>query len=143
MRQEKSYGVIPIYKNNGVESLFLIIKHNSGHWGFPKGHTEQGESKIETAKRELEEETGISQCDIIEEVLFAERYITAGTEIPINKSVEYFVGIVPSTDVKILEKEISAYKWVSYKDALNIITYNKSKNILKKVKRYLDMHNLC
>lgn len=39
---------------------FLLIKNRrSAHWGFPKGHVEQGENDHQTAYREVLEETGI------------------------------------------------------------------------------------
>lgn len=44
-------------KNN--EILYLLIKDNKGICGFPKGHTESGETDIQTALRETWEETSI------------------------------------------------------------------------------------
>jgi 8-oxo-dGTP pyrophosphatase MutT (NUDIX family) len=45
---------------------FLIISSKSdGHWGFPKGHVEEGESVEKTAIREVKEETGLD-FDLVE-----------------------------------------------------------------------------
>ncbi len=44
-------------KNN--ELLYLLIKDTKGICGFPKGHTESGETDIQTALRETWEETSI------------------------------------------------------------------------------------
>ena len=53
---EKSCGVILF---NGQE--VLLLQHpdskNKGHWDFPKGHIENGETEPQTALRELAEET--------------------------------------------------------------------------------------
>lgn len=38
---------------------YLLIKNDSGHIGFPKGHIEVGETERQTARREVFEETGI------------------------------------------------------------------------------------
>ncbi|MFH1332713.1 MAG: NUDIX domain-containing protein, partial [archaeon] len=57
MIKEKSAGVI-VY-NNGE---FLILQYTAGHWDFPKGHIEKGETERETALRELKEETGITDA---------------------------------------------------------------------------------
>ena len=54
MKQEKSCGCIVLDKRT-----VLLIKHNSGHWDFPKGHVEGEESEVETAIREVKEETGL------------------------------------------------------------------------------------
>jgi bis(5'-nucleosidyl)-tetraphosphatase len=40
------------------EKSFLLLKSKK-RWDVPKGHVERGESEVETALRELREETGI------------------------------------------------------------------------------------
>ncbi len=37
----------------------LLLGRASGHWVFPKGHIDPGESKLEAALREVEEEAGL------------------------------------------------------------------------------------
>lgn len=54
-------GVLPVTVRNG--SLLLVKRRNpplSGHWGFPGGHLELGETLAEAAARELREETGLA-----------------------------------------------------------------------------------
>ena len=45
MKFEKSCGSVVFF-----EDKVLIVKHNEGHWDFPKGHIEDGESEEECAK---------------------------------------------------------------------------------------------
>ena len=59
MMHEKSCGAIVYRKYHGNTEILLIKHINSGHWSFPKGHVEEGETEEETAKREIMEETGI------------------------------------------------------------------------------------
>ena len=42
---------------------FLLMKHKD-RWDLPKGHVDRGESDLEAAFRELEEETGIRQKEV-------------------------------------------------------------------------------
>ncbi len=62
MKTEKSCGAV-IFND---EDKVLIVKHNAGHWDFPKGHMEAGETETQTAIREVKEETNID-IHIIEE----------------------------------------------------------------------------
>ena len=59
MMHEKSCGAIVYRKSHGNIEILLIKHVNSGHWSFPKGHVEGSETEIETAKREIKEETAI------------------------------------------------------------------------------------
>ena len=56
---ESSCGAV-VYRDIKGEVRYLLIKNRrSAHWGFPKGHIEPGETKQQTAVREVLEETGI------------------------------------------------------------------------------------
>ena len=64
MFHEKSCGAIVYRKYHGNTEILLIKHINSGHWSFPKGHVEAGESEAETARREIKEETNFSVAQI-------------------------------------------------------------------------------
>lgn len=42
------------------DGKILLIRNRHGHWGLPKGHWEPGELLVETAVREVLEETGLT-----------------------------------------------------------------------------------
>lgn len=58
MKKEKSAGAVIIN-----DKKVLLLHYSSGHWDFPKGHIEKGETELETAKREVKEETGLDIKD--------------------------------------------------------------------------------
>ena len=59
MKHEKSCGGL-IYREHNGETDILLLKHRcGGHWSFPKGHMEAGETEMETALLEIREETGL------------------------------------------------------------------------------------
>ena len=58
MREEISCGAV-LYTRVEGEIKYLIIKQRGGHYGFPKGHMENGETEEETALRETWEETSL------------------------------------------------------------------------------------
>ena len=61
MREVKSCGFLILRRK--PELSFLLMKHAS-RWDLPKGHVDRGETDLECALRELEEETGIREDDI-------------------------------------------------------------------------------
>ncbi|MCF6276223.1 MAG: NUDIX domain-containing protein [Candidatus Magasanikbacteria bacterium] len=138
-----SFGVVPVFKE-GDKLLFLLIQHlheKGGHWAFPKGHPEVGETEIESAKRELEEETGVKDVKIIEGLEFFEKYSFEQDGIHIDKTVKYFVGIANSKDVTKQEIEVGDYVWLEFEDALEKITFVEGKKMLKKVGENIDKIN--
>ena len=66
----------------------LIIKHNQGHYGFPKGHVEKNETEQETAIRETKEETNIDAIVIGQ----FKKTITYSPKRNVIKDVIYFIG---------------------------------------------------
>ena len=56
--EEKSCGAV-IWRGTPGEHQYLLARHNGGHWSFPKGHVEGEETEIQTAQREILEETGL------------------------------------------------------------------------------------
>jgi len=138
--KDQSFGVIPIFKNPEGDFLFCLVQHQGKHWGFPKGHPNLGEREEETIKRELEEETGITDIEIISDTFFNQQYIFEKDGIAYDKSVKYFLGFVSSIDTSTLDDfkdEISEMKWLSFKEARELITFDNAKIILDKVSDYL------
>jgi bis(5'-nucleosidyl)-tetraphosphatase len=145
-QQDASYGVVPIHEKSEGEFLYLLVQHREGHWGFPKGHMEKGEAPIQTATRELAEETGITNIDIDENVIESEQYIIdhkPGTKSDFpgrytRKTVTYFFGFTHQMKVLYagIDEEIINYVWLPFKDAMERLTYEEARTILKKAHQY-------
>ena len=66
MKREKSCGALVYRITQSGQKELLFIKHRHGtHWSFPKGHMEEGESEVQTALREVKEETGSDILSLI------------------------------------------------------------------------------
>jgi 8-oxo-dGTP pyrophosphatase MutT (NUDIX family) len=113
---------------------FLIIQHrNGGHWGLPKGHVEDGESEHETAIREILEETSLK-------VKLIEGFRTSIEYSPKEESwkeVVFFIGEAEEGVVQIQEKELIDYRWVSYEESIELLTYADYKSVLEKAFAFL------
>ncbi len=135
-----SFGVVPVFKD-GDKLLFLLIQHlhkKGGHWAFPKGHPEVGETGLETAKRECEEETGLKNVKIFEDLEFFEKYSFEQGGVQIDKTVKYFLGISSDKNVIPQEIEIGNYAWLEFNEALEKITFAEGKKMLIEVGTHLD-----
>lgn len=137
--KDEAFGIVPI-RREADGDRFLLIQHLAGHWGFPKGHAEPGESAIVAAQREFEEETGIQEYEVLEQS-FMERYSFTKNGQVVEKSVTYFPAFVQSGNVFYQEDEIRDYAWVTYDDAIQKITFDQARQILIQVGEYLqEMH---
>ena len=137
---EMSFGIVPVCKKGAGIYEFCLVQYAAGHWGIPKGHREGLETKEQTARRELFEETGIGSIDILPHITLSEKYSFVKNGSTHHKNVLYFVGMVDPLNTKGLTRvagEIIGKEWLSYKDALKRLTYAESKDILKKAYEYV------
>lgn len=138
--KEKSAGIVIFYMGR-KEPLFLLLHYPQGHFDFPKGHIEKGEDPLTTALRETEEETGLKSLRIIEGFEEKIHYFYKFKETLHYKEVVYFLAESNTKEVK-LSYEHKGFKWLPYKKALKTITFDNSKNILKKAFRFLKDKNI-
>lgn len=135
---ESSCGAV-VFRDIKGEVRYLLIKNQrSANWGFPKGHIEAGESKKETAYREVLEETGI-HLNIIDGYECESRY---KIKDKIDKVVTIFVGTTNDTSTIIQKEEIEDYIWLTYEKAMNLLRFDNDKTILKGAHDFLNNNNI-
>ena len=134
MNYVKSCGFI-VYTRVNNKKFYLVIRSLNGDFGFPKGHTEPGESEIETAIRELKEETGI-EVKIIEGFRRQIEYELRNIPNTIKQSV-YFLGECTSDKILCQESEVSEARFFSYEDAIKILTFEETKSILIDAEKFI------
>lgn len=134
---ESSCGAV-VYRDIKGEIRYLLIKNKrSAHWGFPKGHIEPGETKVQTAMREVREETGI-HINIIDGFESISKYKIRDR---IEKRVSIFVGTTKDTSTIIQQEEIEDYIWLTYDRAMSLLKFENDKNILSSAHKYLNDNN--
>ena len=135
MTYEKSCGFVAYTEANG-ERLYLIIHSLNGDYGFPKGHTELGETEYKTAIRELKEETG-AEAQIIEGFRKQIEYRLPKKPDTTKQSV-YFLGKLDNTDLICQATEVAEALLLSLEKALTILSFDDTKEILKEADVYLN-----
>lgn len=126
---EKSCGVLPYRTVDGKREFLLVFETYSQCWSLPKGHIETGETDVQTALRELMEETGLTAN------LNTSR--STSIEYPISsfarKEVAFYLGKVEG-EPRARPGEIEKFKWVTteeLKDYLFPDTYTAFAELLK------------
>jgi len=127
--EERSAGVILFNKTEEIQ--FLVLKYPSGHWDFVKGNIEEGEEEEETARRELFEETGINNMNIKKGFNQKVEYNYYKKNNKVHKIVSYYLAETEQKEVKLSFEHLD-YKWVNYDNLMKLITFDNSKDILKK-----------
>ncbi len=137
---EKSCGAVIFY--GGKDRKYLLLRYGWGHWGFVKGHVEEGEDCIQTAVREAEEEAGLAEEWLEFIPNFREKidyfYTMEGKRI--HKDVVYFLAEcrADAADRIKLSYEHTDYAWLSYDEAVKRLTYENDRNILEKAEKFLN-----
>ena len=124
MRYEKSCGAV-IFK----DELVLLIKSVKGHWSFPKGHMESNETELETAHREILEETNlvVNLCE-------NKRVVINYSPYPeVTKDVVYFYATFLKGELKRQIEEVEDIGWYSIDDAFKLITFETERDVLNKM----------
>lgn len=129
--QEKSAGMLVV--NDGK---YLLLLYDAGHWDFPKGHIEKDESSEQAALRELKEETGISDAEILPGFAENIHYFFKKEGKLISKEVVFFVATTKTSAVK-LSFEHKDFIWLPFNDALAKLTYKTAKEVIQKAEAFL------
>lgn len=129
MKKEKSCGIV-VFNEDKV----LLVFHNLGHYGIPKGHVEKGETEEETAVREVKEETN---CDAKIIPGFRE-VITYSPKPNVMKDVVFFVGEALTTDLKPQEEETSDVFFINQFEALKTITHEEERKVIEKAIKFME-----
>src|SRR3990167_7201413 len=116
-------------KNQKDGLLILLCQHSYHHgWGFPKGligDSVKGEGKIETAVREVEEETG-AKAEIIR-ALNPITYWYQFENEKIKKTVYYYIMKYTEGDITKHDTEMENVEWVESKNVLSKLTFPSDK----------------
>lgn len=135
MKREKSCGAL-VYRDKGRGIELLLLKHKyGGHWSFPKGHVEAGETETQTALREVKEETGLT-ISLQEGFRHSVEYFPRPN---VKKQVVYFLGYADDDHVVRQEEEISEIRWIPLEKADTVVTFKNDKNLIRHALTHLGI----
>jgi len=134
--REHSAGFVVFRRRDSLLEVLLIRSSEYSYWGFPKGLVDEGESDEEAARRELAEETGLTDIEVVDGFKTTDKYFYQREGKRIFKTVTFFAAFVRSGEVR-LSYEHSDYMWVEAHKALSLIKYKSLKEVLRQALRFL------
>ena len=136
-----------LYHQDGPGYRYLLLRNRRhGSWGFPKGHLEEGESPLEGAMRELQEETGIENPRIVSgfETLLEYQVPKGarGTESPsYPKRVHLYLAEAIDATLKLSEEHDDG-RWMSASEVLEHLQYEDLKRAFRSALSTLEDNHL-
>ncbi len=135
MTKEYSCGAILYCYENEIRKYVLVMEA-SGSYGFPKGHKEGQETDMETAIREIQEETGVINPVFIPNLKRTIRYkMTNNAE----KEVTFFAAKYENQELNTKDNTILSVKKYDLSTALSLLKFSELKNILLEIDYILDV----
>jgi len=137
--------IYPVRKTDEDWEYLMLkrIKSRGGFWQGVTGAPENNEALSESAKRELFEETGFHSVSLIQtdisyiipmEARWKDIYPKDTTEIP---EYLFIAKVLPSEPLKIDPIEHDDWRWCSYDEAKNLLSFKDNKRALEYVRNYL------
>lgn len=136
-----SYGIIPIRRAGETWEVFLIHQFSrigdNSYWVFPKGHPEDNETPVESASRELKEETGMTAEKILTEPTFKLQYSFSFGGKQIDKTVVFFIGLITDFTCVLDNDEVKEAGWYSLEEATDRLDYQGTKLLFNEAKEFI------
>ncbi|HEX3928595.1 MAG TPA: NUDIX domain-containing protein [Gemmatimonadales bacterium] len=130
--REVSAGGIVFRRDADGTPRFLLIKDSYNHWGFPKGHLEDGESPVVAALRETHEETGLEHLIVSGPIRIIDWHFRFRGHY-IHKFCHFFLFESPHGDANPqVDEGITAVRWEPLDEALEALSYDNARGVLRR-----------
>ena len=131
MKQTESAGGVVINSQGQV----LVVSQRGKSWSLPKGHIDAGETPLAAARREIYEETGVSELELVKELGSYQRYKIGldGDDKAELKTMIIFLFKTPQMDLQPIDPKHPEARWVDKEQVTELLTHPKDKDFFKQV----------
>jgi 8-oxo-dGTP pyrophosphatase MutT (NUDIX family) len=127
-------------EKNAVE--ILLIQDAKDRWTIPKGHIEEGETAQQTAKREIGEEAGLTDTEVLGwlgKIHFRYRRVD---KLVLMTTQIYLVRALGDTNAIKKEEWMNGIRWFGFHDALDAIEYEDIGKLMLLAMKRIRQENL-
>ena len=139
-KHEKSAGAVIYYLENN-KPKFLILQNTlkKTYWEFPKGKIEKNENIEDTVKREVEEETGLKNIEIIPGFKETLTWFFKLRGELIKKEAVYLLLKIPQTDKDKVEisSEHEKFSWMAIEEAMEKVNIKANRELVGKAYEFI------
>jgi 8-oxo-dGTP pyrophosphatase MutT (NUDIX family) len=126
-----SAGGIVVRFDDGIPSLVVGARRRDRDlltWTLPKGTPNRGETREQTALREVAEETGLEVriTDVLDSIDY--RFVQRGTRI--HKTVHYFLMEQTGGDLERHDHEFDQVRWVRFDEAGDLLSFETERALV-------------
>ena len=109
-------------------------------WRLPKGTPEHGETVEETARREVQEETGV-HVNVLAPITSI-RYFFVGHDdgIRYDKTVYFYLMEPLGGSTSDHDAEFDVVEWCSYEEALELLEYDNERSVLEAARSLIETY---
>jgi 8-oxo-dGTP pyrophosphatase MutT (NUDIX family) len=134
-----SAGGIVVRFDDGIPSLVVGARRRDRDlltWTLPKGTPNPGETREQTALREVAEETGLDVriTDDLDSIEYW--FVQRGTRI--HKTVHYYLMEPTGGDLSRHDHEFDQVRWVRFDQAADLLTFETERALVAKAAEVVD-----
>jgi 8-oxo-dGTP pyrophosphatase MutT (NUDIX family) len=134
-----SAGGIVVRFDDGIPSLVVGARRRDRDiltWTLPKGTPNPGETREQTAIREVGEETGLDVriTDVLDSIEYW--FVQRGTRI--HKTVHYFLMEPVGGDLSRHDHEFDQVRWVRFDQAPDLLTFETERSLVARAAEVVD-----
>ena len=108
----------------------LVVSQNGNSWSLPKGHLDPGEDELAAARREIYEESGVRELELVRKLGTYERSrigLHGGDDVSQRKRITLFLFRTEQMSLRPIDPENPEARWVDREDVAALLTHPKDK----------------
>ncbi len=122
----------------GQDGRVIVVSQHGNSWSLPKGHVDPGEDLLAAAKREIEEETGVTQLEFVRNLGSYDRYAGGNIATGELKHITMFLFSTNETRLQPQDPDNPEARWIKRETVADLLTFDGDKEFFKNVLQFLQ-----